>query len=88
MASLPWTEADVEVLEQHVSNDDWLEELAKRFPERSALALKVRMSKVRSALGVKGKRGAREEDQDRANAKAVIATQKLLEATLRVGVWA
>jgi hypothetical protein len=32
------------------------------------------LSKLRAELGIKGKRGAREEDQDRMNAKSVTGT--------------
>lgn len=87
MASRPWSEDDLQVLEQHADNDDWREALTGLFPDRSEDAIKVRLSKLRSELGIKGKRGAREEDQDRMNAKSVVATQKLLEATLSVGRW-
>jgi hypothetical protein len=57
---------------------------------RSRAAPPLPLSKLRDhveELGIKGKRGAREEDQDRMNAKSVIASQQLLEATLRVGRW-
>lgn len=87
MASRVWTSDDLQVLEQHVSNDDWLEALKGKFPHRSPGAIKIRISKLRSELGIKGRRGAREEDQDRMNAKSVQASQQLLEATLRVGRW-
>jgi hypothetical protein len=87
MASRPWSTDDLHVLEEHTENDDWREELAGLFPDRSEDAIKTRLSKLRSALGIKGKRGAREEDQDTMNAKSVIASQRLLEATLRVGRW-
>lgn len=87
MASRAWSHDDLQVLEQHASNDDWLEVVTEQFPERSPASLKTRMSKLRSELGIKGRRGAREEDQDRMNAKAAVATQRLLEATLSVGRW-
>jgi len=87
MASRVWSDDDLSVLEQHVHSEDWLEALSERFPGRSIQAVKTRMSKLRSDLGIKGRRGARAEDQDRANAKAVVATQRLLEATLAVGRW-
>jgi hypothetical protein len=57
------------------------------FPNHSESSLKTKISKLRSDLGIKGRRGAREEDQDRMNAKSVGASQALLEATLRVGLW-
>lgn len=87
MASRVWSPDDLQVLEQHAHNDDWLDAVTGRFPDRSLAAIKTRISKLRSELGIKGRRGAREEDQDRANAKAVVATQQLLEATLKVGRW-
>jgi hypothetical protein len=87
MASRAWSRDDLHVLEEHTENDDWREALAERFPDRSQDAIKTRLSKLRSELGIRGKRGAREEDQDRMNAKSVIASQILLEATLRVGRW-
>ena len=87
MASRVWSEADLEILEQHAANDDWLEAVAERFTGRSLAAVKTRMSKLRSEIDIKGRRGAREEDQDRSNAKAVVASRKLLEATLAVGRW-
>jgi hypothetical protein len=87
MASRAWTSDDLQVLEDHVANDDWRDALAGLFPDRSEDAIKTRLSKLRSTLGIKGKRGAREEDQDRMNAKSAVASQQLLEATLRVGRW-
>jgi hypothetical protein len=87
MASRPWSSDDLHVLEEHAANDDWRKALAGLFPDRSQDAIKTRLSKLRSELGIKGKRGAREEDQDSMNAKSVIASQVLLEATLRVGRW-
>jgi hypothetical protein len=87
MASRVWTTDDLQVLEEHAANDDWREALAGLFPDRSEDAIKTRLSKLRSELGIKGKRGAREEDQDRMNIKSVAASQQLLEATLRVGRW-
>jgi hypothetical protein len=87
MASRAWSDAELHVLEQHVHDDNWLDAVAERIPDRSLLAIEVRMSRVRSVAGIRGKRGCREEDQDQANAKAVIATHRLLEATLRVGRW-
>jgi len=86
MASRAWSPDDVRVLERHVHDEDWLDTLADRFPERTLGAVKVKMSKLRSELGARGRRGAREEDQDRANAKAVIASQQLLEAIERAGL--
>jgi hypothetical protein len=87
MASRVWTNDDLQVLEQHAGSEDWLEAVMDRFPDRSLAAIKTRISKLRSELGIKGRRGAREEDQDRMNAKSVTASQQLLEATLRVGRW-
>ena len=82
-----WSPDDTAVLAQLADNDDWMEAASARFPNHSESSLKTKISKLRSELGIKGRRGAREEDQDRANAKAVIATHQLLEATLRVGIW-
>jgi hypothetical protein len=87
MASRAWSVDEIQVLEQHVSNDDWLDAVTDKITDRSFHAVKTKMSKLRSELGIKGKRGAREEDQDTMNAKSVIASQRLLEATLRVGRW-
>lgn len=87
MASRVWTDDDLQVLEQHAANDDWRNALSNLFPNRTDHAIKTRLSKLRSELGIKGKRGAREEDQDTMNAKSVVASQHLLEATLRVGRW-
>lgn len=86
MASRAWSETDVQVLELHVHDEDWRNALSNRFPDRTLDAIKTRLSKLRSELGIKGRRGAREEDQDRSNAKAVVATQKLLEAIDRAGL--
>jgi hypothetical protein len=87
MASRVWSDDDLQVLEQHAANDDWRNALSNIFPDRTDHAIKTRLSKLRSELGLKGKRGAREEDQDRMNAKSVGASRQLLEATLRVGRW-
>jgi hypothetical protein len=82
-----WSHADLQTLGQHLGSEDWLEAVTECFPGRSIAAITTRMSKLRADLGIKGKRGAREEDQDRMNAKSVTASQQLLEATLRVGRW-
>jgi hypothetical protein len=87
MASRVWSSDDLQVLEQHAANDDWRNALSNLFPDRTQHAIKTRLSKLRSELGIRGRRGAREEDQDRMNAKSVIASERLLEATLRVGRW-
>jgi hypothetical protein len=82
-----WSHEDTAVLSQLADNDDWLEAAAALFPNHSEGSLKTKISKLRSELGIRGRRGAREEDQDRMNAKSVVASQALLEATLRVGRW-
>jgi hypothetical protein len=74
-------------LAQLADNDDWMSAASVLFPNHSESSLKTKISKLRSELGMKGRRGAREEDQDRMNAKSVGASQALLEATLRVGIW-
>jgi hypothetical protein len=87
MASRAYSDADLTVLEQHVHNDDWYAAVAEVFPDRSEAALKTKMSKIRSMLGVKGKRGAPEKDQDKMNAEAVVASQRLLAAIQEAGVY-
>jgi hypothetical protein len=87
MASRVWSSDDLQVLEQHAANDDWRNALSNLFPDRTQHAIKTRLSKLRSELGVKGRRGAREKTQEIMNAEAVPASQRLLEATLRVGRW-
>jgi hypothetical protein len=87
MASRVWSSDDLQVLEQHAANDDWRNALSNLFPDRTQHAIKTRLSKLRSELGVKGRRGAREKTQEIMNAEAIPASQRLLEATLRVGRW-
>jgi hypothetical protein len=86
MASRVWSSDDLQVL-QHAANDDWRNALSNLFPDRTQHAIKTRLSKLRSELGVKGRRGAREKTQEIMNAEAIPASQRLLEATLRVGRW-
>lgn len=67
--------------------DDWLDRIVNRFPHRSVDAIKTKMSKLRGELGLPGRRGAKETAQEEYNRKAVPASRRLLEATLRVGRW-
>jgi hypothetical protein len=82
-----WAPDEILILEETALNEGCLADIVELFPDRSHASIKTKMSKVRRELGIKGKRGAREEDQDTMNAKSVVATQKLLEATLSVGRW-
>jgi hypothetical protein len=80
MASRVWSSDDLQVLEQHAANDDWRNALSNLFPDRTQHAIKTRLSKLRSELGVKGRRGAREKTQEIMNAEAIPASQRLRES--------
>lgn len=91
MASRPWSSRELAVLELHVGERDWLGAVQTKITDRTKLALKVRMAKLRGSLGlgdgrtVAGDGGAGDNDEWMSDASA--ASQVLLEATLRVGVW-
>lgn len=85
MASRPWSDSEIALLERHAEANNW-QAVLRYVPDRTVNAVKVRMTKLRRELGFEDARGAKDA-QELYNADAVIASQKLAEATLRVGRW-
>jgi hypothetical protein len=85
VATKPWTDAELDELRTHADDDCWLLKLGPRLAGRSYQALAIKMSHVRRDLGVKKRRGQRNEDDWQA--RAVLSSQMLAAATLRVGKW-
>lgn len=85
MASRPWSEQELELIERHAPLSDWRTVL-QQLPDRTANAVKVRMTKLRRELGFPDGRGT-VDDWAEYQAKSVVASQQLCEATLRVGRW-
>lgn len=83
MASRPWSQSEVAVLEGHADERDWINKALVKLPNRSEKALRSRMQKVRLDLGSSGNRYV----DGSWMAEAMSATHRLLEATLRVGTW-
>lgn len=85
MASKPWTESELDELRAHAEDDSWVSKLSPELLHRSYASLRIQMTAVRRSLGVKMRRGPRNEDdwQER----AVLASRQLEAATLRVGLW-
>jgi hypothetical protein len=82
MASRPWSEDEVAVLEHHADERDWLDKAIAKLPDRSPKALRSRMQKVRLELGPTHDRYV-----DRAwMAEAANASQRLLAAIQRAGL--
>lgn len=86
MASRPWSSRELAVLELHAGEPDWLRKVGEKISGRTESALKVRMAKLRPVLGLgDGRRDS--GDNDEWMSDAAVASQVLLEATLRVGMW-
>jgi hypothetical protein len=89
MASRAWTDPELDVLREHVGADDWLRRVGSKLRHRTAKALKVRMARMRAECGLgDGRCTDDDDDMEEFNRRAVIASQQLREATLRVGIWA
>lgn len=89
MASRPWSSHELAVLELHAQPYD-LASACRKLQDRTQLAVKVRLAKLRAEMGMgdgRRERGGGDEMEE-FNATAAIATERLREATLRVGVWA
>jgi hypothetical protein len=91
MASRAWSDAELALLEAHAEANDW-PSVSCKIRDRTVNAIKVKMSKLRRELGCEDGRfvdgGERAADaMDHFNENAVIASQQLLEATLRIGAW-
>jgi hypothetical protein len=86
MASRPWSPDEVAVLEQHVDQPDWLNKAASKISDRTVQAIKVRMAKLRSELGLGDGRRVEIDDQDVFIATTSLASQQLLAAIQRAGV--
>lgn len=84
MASRPWTDSEMELLERHAEDNDWAI-VALQIRDRTVNAVKVKMSKLRSELGLADARYC--DGMDHFNQNAIIGSQQLVEATRRVGVW-
>ena len=87
----PWPEEEIAVLDRHIDQPDWLQRVSAAIQGRTTKALKVRMAKRRSELGLADGRRVDggcgdDDDQERANADAVVASQELLAAIQRAGV--
>lgn len=86
----PWPPEELELLESLVGKPDWLTVMREKAPKRTINALKIRMAKLRVELGVGDGRRSENECCNYGDAwmgEAVLASQALLAATLRVGVW-
>lgn len=83
MGGRTWQAHERELLEAHVDDDNWPTSLKNAFPNRTEMALKVQMSKLRVELGYAD---GREIDAGwMVNARQ--GTRMLGEATLRLGTW-
>lgn len=87
MASRPWTDAELTVLERHVDEGNWLSTVSRKLSQRSTKAIKVRMARLRSELGLGDGRRADVDDMASFHARAITASEMLREATLSVGTW-
>lgn len=86
-----WSPEELAVIEACAPGCD-VARACKDIQGRTRKAIKVRMAKFRASVGFGDGRNERsggdyEADDDRWVKSAVIASQTLLAATLRVGVW-
>ena len=73
------------LIDRHAEASNW-RAVTNAIPDRTVNAVKIRMTRKRRELGLED--GRRGEDEDGEwQSKVVIASQKLAEATLRVGRW-
>jgi hypothetical protein len=84
MASRPWTKRELTLLEEHAEDNDWMV-VALQIHGRSVNAVKVKMSKLRSKLGLADARYC--DGMDHFNQNAIVASEQLREATLQIGKW-
>jgi hypothetical protein len=83
VASKPWADHELKLLERHVDDRQWLVKVAPKLPYRSVASLRGRMQLVRIETGT----GHSHSNGSEWMRDAADATRRLLEATLRVGVW-
>lgn len=86
MASRPWSPAELAVIEQCAGSCD-MRTACRRIRGRTHKAIKVRMAKMRAQLGLGDGRRVDGPSDDSWIGDAALASQMLLAATLRVGVW-
>ena len=86
MASRAWSEAEMELIGRHAADNNW-RAVVDRVPDRTETAVKVRMTKLRRELGFEDGRFTACDQQERFNENAIVGSQRLAEATLRVGRW-
>jgi hypothetical protein len=82
MASRPWSDDELAVLEDYAEDRAWLEKALGELPGRSVAAARSMMQKVRSRLGMSDQRfvdGPWMVD-------AALASQRLLQAMIDAGV--
>lgn len=85
MASRLWSDEEIALVELHAPSNNW-KAVASAVPDRTELAVKVRMTKRRRELGYDDARYGVKDEQHEFNAKAVIASQLLLMAIEQAGV--
>lgn len=83
MASRPWSDDELGLLESYADDRDWLPRAMEALPHRSVNQLRNRMQFVRAKAG----RGKHHYHDSSWMTDAAAATRRLLEATLLVGVW-
>lgn len=83
MASRPWSDDELDLLESYAEDRDWLPRAMEALPHRSVNQLRNRMQAVRAQAGM----GRTHVHDGSWMSAAAAATDRLLEATLRVGVW-
>lgn len=85
MASRPWSDDELALIEAHAETNDW-RSVSRAIRDRTVNAVKVKMTKLRRERGLPDGRGSG-DDWAAYQAKSVMASARLAEATLRVGVW-
>jgi hypothetical protein len=86
-----WSDEEVAILETHVDRPDWLASVSAVIHGRTIAAIKVKMAKLRSNLGLRDGRRVdggcgQDDEEERFIVDTALASQALLAAIERAGL--
>lgn len=84
MASRPWSDDELLILQSNADRRDWFDRVVSDFPRRSAASLRSMMQKVRCDMG---KSTPQRFVENAWMADAHMGSQRLLQAQVRLGVY-
>lgn len=87
MRGAAWTEAEDELLEDHLDGLDW-QSAAQCLPHRTETAIQSRIKKLRCDTGKTSRSRVNDRSMNWFWEDAIRGSARLREATVRVGLWA